>query len=150
MAVSGEGEILGAAAAWDQNAFKQTLVRGYAAPLRRLWPVINGVLRVAGFGALPHPGEALPMIYIAFLCVRDDNPEVTRVILEQIYADRQAGDCRFLVVGLHERDPLRPVMRAFPVFRYTSRLYLVCWDDGMEFVRSLDPARIPHLEAATL
>jgi hypothetical protein len=90
------------------------------------------------------------MMFVAFLCVRDDNAEAAEAILERIYADRQGGGCHFLIVGLHERDPLREVVEGFPVFRYTSRFYLVCWDDGMDFVRSLDPVRIPHLEVAPL
>jgi len=149
-AVSGEEDILGVAAAWDQSGFKQAVVRGYAPPLSSFRPVINVALKVAGFQPLPPLGEALRMMSVAFLCVRNDNIKVASAILERIHADRRNGDCHLLIVGLHERDPLRAVVERFPAFRYTSRLYLVCWDDGMDFVRSLDPARIPHLEVATL
>jgi len=100
--------------------------------------------------AMPAPGESLNMLHLAFCCVRNDDPAILTALMEQIYADHQAGGHHFLVAGFHERDPLRAAMIHFLTFRYTSRLYLVCWDDGLEFVNGLDPARIPHLEVATL
>jgi hypothetical protein len=62
VAVGGEGDVLGVAAAWDQSAFKQTVVQGYAAPLLWFRPVINGALRLAGFQPLPPPGADLRMM----------------------------------------------------------------------------------------
>lgn len=143
-------EIVGAAIVWDQSAFKQNIVQGYGAPIGILRPVLNGALRLAGFRPLPARGKALNFIYVAFACVRDDDPEIMRALLEHIYAEQQNGEKHYLLWGLHERDPLRAAARHFMMFRYTSRFYLACWDDGLDFVRRLDPARVPHLELATL
>ena len=150
VALNGGDEIIGVAAVWDQSAFKQNIVQGYRPPIGMLRPVINGGLRVAGFRPLPARGQALAALYIAFACVRGDDPEIMRALLEQIYAEQQRGDRHLLLWGLHERDPLRAAARCFMTFRYTSRFYLVCWDDGSEFVRSLDSSGVPHLELATL
>lgn len=150
VAIRGEDEIVGLAAVWDQSAFKQNIVEGYAAPVRLLRPAINVMLRLAGFRPMPACGEQLNMLYVAFCCARNDDPATLRFLLERIYADHQMGIHHFLVAGFHERDPLRAAMSHFLAFRYTSRLYLVYWDDGLDFVRRLDPGRVPHLEVATL
>lgn len=144
------GKILGVAAAWDQRAFKQVIVRGYAPPIRFARPVLSALLRFAGFRGLPAAGRSLNSVYVAFACVRDDDPGVMRALLGRIRAEHRDGDNRFLLYGLHERDPLAAAVRDFRAFRYVSRLYLVCWDDGLNFVNGLDPARIPHLEPASL
>lgn len=151
VAIGRQGQAIeGVVALWDQSRFKQNVVAGYAGPVRLLRPAINGLLGLAGHRPLPPVGQRLDMLYAAFLCVRDDNLETAQTLLEQVYAERRAGPHAFLVLGFHERDPLRAALRGFPAFRYTSRLYLVCWEDGLEFVSGLDPARIPHLEVATL
>lgn len=150
VALNGRDEIIGVAAVWDQNAFKQTIVKSYAAPIRLFRPLLNGALRLAGFRALPPPGLCLGALHVAFPCVRGDDPQIMRALLERIYAEHQNGRHHFLLLGFHERDPLAVVASHFLVFRYTSRLYLVCWDDGLDFVKTLDPAQIPHLELATL
>ena len=82
--------------------------------------------------------------------MRDDDPEVFRSLLERVYAEHQEGGDHFLALGLHERDPLRAALRHFMTFRYTSRCYLVCCDDGLAFVNKLDQEKVPYLELATL
>lgn len=152
VALNASGEIIGAAAAWDQNAFKQNIVRGYAAPLRFLRPLVNAWLWLEGLRPLPPIGKNLASIYVAFPCVRGDDPQVLLALLERIYTEHLNGPHHYLLVGLHERDPLAAAVRQLKAatFQYVSRLYLVCWDDRLDFVKGLDPMRIPHLELATL
>lgn len=150
VAVHPRGELLGVAAVWDQNAFRQHLVAGYAAPVRLGRPLLNLALQLGGFRPLPAPGRGLAALYVAFACVRGDDPGLLRALLEQIYAAHRHGPHHFLLLGLHERDPLRAALSHFLTFRYVSRFYIVCWDDGLDFVRRLDPSRVPYLELATL
>ena len=150
VAVDGAGGMAGVAAVWDQGGFKQNTVTGYAGPVQHLRPALNGVLRLTGFHPLPAPGEDLRLLYAAFACVRGNDPATLRAMLEHLYAQHQRGHHHFLVLGFHERDPLRAALSRFLAFRYVSRLYLVCWDDGLDFVNRLDPDLIPYLDAATL
>ena len=150
VAVNGQGELLGVAAAWDQSAFKQNIVAGYALPVRMLRPAINACLALAGFRPLPDPGQQLGSLYLAFCCVREDDPAVFRALLEQFYSEQQGSGYHFLVLGLHELDPLRAVLSHFLAFRYVSRCFLVCWDDGLDFVNKLDREKVPYLELAAL
>ncbi len=145
-----QGRIVGAAAAWDQSPFKQTLVAGYSGSLRMIRPLLNPLMAVAGFRDLPRPGSELRIRYVSFVCVAGNDPAVLSELLETIYADQQQGHADFLVIGFHERDPLRESVRPFLAIRYESTLYLACWEDGLAFVRNLDDGRIPFLDAATL
>ena len=146
----GGGRIVGAAAAWDQSAFRQTLVAGYAPALRIARPALNLALRLASRRPLPPPGQCLRFFHVAFPCIRDDNPSVFAALLERFHADHRNTPHDYFVVGLHERDPLRTALHRFPVLHYASRLYLACWEDGRPFCDSLDPRRIPHLDTAML
>ena len=54
-----------------------------------------------------------------------------------------------LLLGLHESDPLLPVAQSRAAICYTTRLYLVCWEDGEPFRAGLD-GRVPYLELGSL
>lgn len=142
--------IVGVAAAWDQSAFRQTFVAGYAPVLRLSRPALNLALRLAGHRPLPPPGQDLRLAHVAFPCVRNDEPAVLAALLERILADHRQSSRDFLVVGFHERDPLRAALRTFPALHYSSRLFLARWEDGRAFCDSLEATRIPHLETAML
>ncbi len=144
------GAIVGAAAWWDQTAFKQHRVTGYARPLGALRPLINPVLALTGYPRLPRPGDTLKTAYVSFPCVRDDDPAVFAALLRSMIVDRRGPGNPLVVVGFHEADPLLRALAPFPGFRYLSRLYLVCHPEGERFHRSLDQPRIPHLDVGTV
>lgn len=150
VAVTGQSRIVGALAVWDQSAFKQSVVQGYAGPVALSRPAINGALRMAGFAPLPGAGQALKAAYAAFICIANDDVRVLCALLERAREDNRRKGRHLLLAGFHDCDPLRAAMRHFPVFRYASRLYLVCWDDGLEAVKGLDATIVPYLELATL
>ncbi len=142
--------ILGVVALWDQHAFKQNRVESYAPTIGWMRPVLNTALRLTGFRNLPAPGEALNSLYLAFPCVQGDNVEILRALLEHLYLEYRNSGHHYLLLGFHERDPLRSVSSHFLTFQYISRFYRVCWEDGLDFVHALDSSRIPYLELATL
>ena len=144
-----QGRLLGAVAVWDQSDFKQTVVTGYSTGLGIIRPLLSRLMTAAGFHPLPPPGAALRTRYLSFVRVVRDDPAILSALLEAIYAD-QPGSVEFLVLGFHERDPLQACVRQFLAIRYASTLYLACWEDGLDFVRSLDDGRIPYLDPATL
>jgi hypothetical protein len=143
-------EIVAVAAAWDQSAFRQTMIAGYDPLLRVARPAANLLLRLRGLRPLPPVGERLRCFHLALVCVAGDEPEFLAALLDRFHADWRDSDCSCFLVGLHERDPLRPALRRFATLEYWSRLHLVHWDDGADFCAALEPTRIPHLETALL
>lgn len=143
-------QIVGVTAGWDQSAFRQVVVAGYAPALRITRPIVNLALAAVGRRPVPAPGQELKFFHAVFSCVRENDSVVFAALLERLFADNRRSPYDCFVVGLHECDPLRAALRGFPSFEYVSRLYLACWEDGRPFCETLDPSLIPHLETALL
>src|SRR5207248_2839454 len=135
-------------AAWDQHAFRQTVVHGYGAPLRWLRPAYNAWARLTGRPRLPGPGDAFRYRVAALPLVADDDPAVFAALIDAQLA-RVGGGAEYLLAGLYEADPLLAVLRRYRATWYTTRLFLACWEDGEELRQSLD-GRPPYLELGSL
>jgi hypothetical protein len=147
LAYRGE-RLVGTLAGWDQCAFRQTVVQDYETPLRWLRPFYNRWARFRGLPGLPAPGQAFPYLTAALPLVENDDPTVFAALLEALLA-RSRPDRGYLLLGLHEADPLLAVVRAYRATWYTTRLYLVCWQDGEGLRAELDE-RPPYLELGSL
>jgi hypothetical protein len=142
------GRLVGTLAGWDQHAFRQTVVQRYETPLRWLRPFYNGWARFRSLPGLPAPGQPFPYVTAALPLVADDDPAVFAALLENVLARPRRGR-GYLLLGLHEADPLLAVVRSYRAAWYTTRLYLVCWEDGEGLRAGLD-ARPPYLELGSL
>lgn len=144
-----DGEIAGILGVWDQSAYKQTVVRGYAGRLGVIRPFYNIAAKWRGRPRLPAIGEEIRSAYAAFVCVDGDDRRIFQALLRR--ACRLAGQRGFsyLMIGLEDRDPLLGVVRHCPHINYPSRLFLAGWDDGATFYERLDK-RIPYAEIAAL
>ncbi len=144
------GKITAVMALWNQSAFKQRRVEGYAPLAGMLRPLSNIMLRGMGLAPLPAPGEDLSARYASFVCVKNDDPTRLRKLLEMAYASLQRQHVHYLMIGFHERDPLIGAVSGLLRFTYRSRLYLVAWDDGRHFCDQLVGDRVPYLELGSL
>ena len=143
-------EVIGVVAKWDQSGFKQNIVTGYAGLLKSFRWALNLVLTMTRFKALPEPGEQLRMFYVSFVCIKDNDPKVLEKLLETLYQDNKTKEYHYCVIGFHERDDLQDAIRRYVSVRYTSRLYLVAWEDGVDMCNRIDRGRIPYLEIGTM
>jgi hypothetical protein len=134
-----QARVVGCIACWDQRAFKQVVVRGYAPRLGRVRPLLNMVSPLLGAPRLPPIDSELRFAYLSHLAVDDDD---TDVVVDLIAAARRlAGQRRldYVVLGVSSRSPVLPAVRR--VFRhrlYESVLYVGFWPDGEALARSLD------------
>jgi hypothetical protein len=143
-----DGELLGVLGAWDQYAFKQSVVAGYHGALAWLRPALNAWWWLRGSPRLPREGESLRFRVAALPLVRNDSVEVFDALLSHLVYRYAGGACTHLLVGLHERDPLLAVVRPRSVATYTTHLYLVSWNDAAKAVAASGCA--PYLELGTL
>jgi hypothetical protein len=137
-------------ALWDQRAFKQTVIRGYAPKLARARPLLNLVAPVMGRPRLPAPGARLESAFLSHLAIDEDDSEalVALVAAGCRVAARRGID--YAMVSLPNRHPLASVIRKrFPCHDYVSMIYLVFWEDGRDDADALDD-RIPYPEVAIL
>ena len=143
------GRLVGTLAGWDQHSFRQTLVHGYGAGLQRLRPFYNAWARWRGQPRLPPPGAAFRCLTAALPLVGDNDPVVFTALLDALAENRCDSHCEYLMLGLAEADPLLAALRTRPAIRYTTRLFLACWEDG-ELMRAGLDGRPPYLELGSL
>jgi hypothetical protein len=141
--------LAGVLAGWNQQSFRQTVVCGYSGALRWTRSVYNGWARVAGRPALPVPGNGLRSLTAALPVVADNNPHVFTALVESLLLTARPRSADYVLLGLHEADPLWPLARGLRGTRYTTQLYIVCWDDGEAEFHRLD-GRVPYLELGSL
>ena len=148
LAYSGQ-ELVGTMAAWDQTSFRQSLVIGYNRRLSLLRLPYNWIAPLLRYPMLPHPGSILDYFYLSLICIKENDPHVFTSLLARITKQYRSRHALFMA-GLHERDPLLPILRQYRYFPYVSHLYVVCWEDGEEDFRNLDRWRIPYVELGAL
>ena len=141
------GEFLATGALWDQRSYKQYVLQGYGGYFKFLYPFAK-LLPLFGFPALPAPGSTLAFCTLSFWAVKDQNPEIFSLFLEQ--ARRAARSFPFLIVGVHESHPLRSTLQKRPHISYKSKMYLVFWQEQQESVKSLRQENAPYLECSML
>ncbi len=139
-------EIVGVAAAWDQTAFRRTIVAGYSKWLSYTRPLYNAWARISGVPSLPSVGSFLNYFYLSLVCIKDDDLEIFSNIISEIAVYKKQP---FMMVGMHENDPLISAFTNIPHHQYLSQLYVVFWEDGEQLISRLDN-RCPYIELGSL
>jgi len=151
-------DIAACVALWDQNAFKQTIVDGYAGRLSRLRPAINLAAPLLRAPRLPPAGEALQQVYLSHVAVPDDDGNTFHTIVDAALAEAHQRGHTLALLGLATRHPLADWLRRhYRPREYRAWLHLVQWngpdnaqpDARLPDVR-LPDARLPHVEIAVL
>lgn len=142
-------ELTGILAGWDQQAFRQTVVCGYRGALRWTRPVLNAWAGLAGWPKLPAPGHGFRSLTAALPLVVDNDPQIFAALLDALLAQARSRLVDYLLIGLHENDPLWPVAKRHGGTCYTTHAFVVCWHDGESEFRQLD-RRVPYLELGSL
>ncbi len=143
-------EIVGTLAVWDQTPFKQSRIEGYSGWLRGLRSLCNVYARCRRMPTLPAARQELRYGTQALVCIRGDNPEVYSALLrEALMRMETSGRLPLLAAGLHERDPLLPVLKSLPGYGCDSKVYICHWPDGEAEWRNLD-RRPPYIELGAL
>lgn len=144
------GKAVGCLAIWDQQGFKQNVVRGYGKTLRWARPFVNAASRVAALPRLPAVGQPIPHAYVSHVAIDGDNPSVLVALLRRALDVANRRKLAYLALGLMDRNPMLELVRkTFRHIDYRAILYVVYWPDGAARAEALD-SRVPHVEVATL
>ncbi len=147
--VCGDGD-RGCLALWDQRAFKQTVIRGYAQRLARLRPLYNLAAPLVGRPRLPAPGARLENAFLSHVAVVDDDADTLVGLVARGCQLAMERGIDYVMLAFAARNPLAGIVRrSFPCHEYVSVMYAVFWQDGEQAVDALDD-RIPHPEVAIL
>jgi len=122
------GRIVAAAAVWDQRAFRQTVIDGYAGALQLTRPWINVVQRLRGAPPLPPPGAVLAQGALLGATVPD--PRDWPALWHGLQARAVAAGVSWLAVTRDANDPqLDALRRLLRPREYRTTLYEVSWPD---------------------
>jgi hypothetical protein len=136
-----EGErVRGCLALWDQNRFKQTVVRGYSGLFKRWRWAINLGARLWGWPHLPAPHSPFHFAFASHLAIDHDRVDLFGPLLRAVYNEAASRGYSYFMFGLNESHPAFSLVRTtYRYIDYRSQLYLVNWPDS--------PVPRPQLEA---
>jgi hypothetical protein len=136
--VEQSSRVVGTLARWNQQPFKQQVVRGYDELWLRLRLYVNLAARFGLAPRLPAIGEAVRSSFASHLAVDDDNPEVAAALLAAVHNSAlEAGD-DYLLLGLDTNHPFTRLARSFRRVVYATQLFLAAWGEEEELTRQLD------------
>lgn len=141
-------ELIGVIGCWDQSSFKQTIVNGYHGKWKIIKPIYNLLSPLMGYKRLPQCGEKIEYLYLSFVAIKDNQPKIYESILKHIYRLYANSKYHYIIVGLHEYDPLNKALSSFKSIKYNSRMYVVSYKPVD--MQSLNKNGIPYLECARL
>ncbi len=144
-----QDRIVGTLGAWDQLAFRRSIVHGYGPVLSQLRPLVNAWAGIRGRSGLPTCGESLRILFAAVPLIQDDDPDCFRLILETCLKLNSGRGFSHLVLGVSQRDPLLAILKRYSNTIYRTRLCYVQWDPKASLHRTLDD-RPPYLEVGCL
>lgn len=145
-----DGKIIGCLAIWDQQGYKQTVVRAYKGPVRVLRFLINLAAPLLGIPRLPPAGNPFSHAYLSHVAVDDLDGEVLRTLVANAVNASAGQGYDYLTIGFAQRNPqLDTVKRNFRHIEYRSIICVFHFEDGVKAVDELDD-RIPHVEIAVL
>ena len=124
-----EGErILACGALWDQRAFRQTVIRGYARGLSAARPLINLGAQFLGTTRLPPMGTTLRHAFISPIAFEAGYESLLPDFVETFFTMATRRGIEFLTLGLPAHDARLPALRRrFSTRSYHSGLYRVSW-----------------------
>ncbi len=143
------GELVGVLGTWNQTLFKQAVICGYSNRIRWTRPWYNAWAALSRRPPLPRAGSELPSAVAAVPVVTGNDAHVWQMLIGAAARRVKKVQQGYLLVGLHERDPLLAYMQPRAVASYATRVYYVCWPDGEQLRATLDE-RPPYLELGTL
>lgn len=124
--VRDRGTIVAAAGVWDQRAFRQVRIAGYAGVLRWARPVIHAAARLGLAPPLPPPGGVVAQGAVVAPTVRDD--AWWPALWQALRAHAAQCGLAWLTITRDMADPQWPaVQRAAGGRVYRTRLYDVRW-----------------------
>jgi len=135
-------EIVACGAIWNQQSFKQYVVKSYAGVFKLLY----NVSRLFRLAVLPPVGGYLPINMLAFCGVRDFDSGCFDLFLRKVLAVVPRN--QLLSVGFSTSNPFLKTAKGIKHILYKSKIYIVDPDKRGEDVQLVEGPI--HIECATL
>lgn len=124
------GEIVAAAALWNQTDYKQYVVKKYGR-IMRLARFFNPVLSLLGYMKLPKENENLDFPMLAFFLSKDDSLEHYKRFLSGIHQEIKKS-YEIYVIGMPKNHFAREVFDKLPSIHFDTTLYSMQFKNAKE------------------
>ena len=124
-----DGQIIGAMGAWDQIAFRQLVVEHYSPTQTLMRPLYNAWSSLRGRPRFPAVGHPSRHLMAAFPLTRPGDERTFFSLIDGLRRRTNGTAHESLLVGVYERDKIRPLLCKEACFTYVTNVYLVSWDD---------------------
>jgi hypothetical protein len=145
-----DNTLVGTLGVWDQSHFRRWYVKAYSARFQILKPFYNLYAYITGKPRLPQRGHAFHYSFLNLMCIKNDDPQILKSLLQKIWNDFKKSSSKVLCAGFHIDDTLEQIIKKHPHLKIQSRLYVVNWQDGEEEFKKIDQTKIPYLEIGSL
>lgn len=137
-----DDNIIGVVGTWDQSRFKQIIINGYKGKMKYI-SKFNDLFHLN----IPKVSENIRLLYANLITIKNNDPNIFRSLITKICLDNIKF--QYLSIGLHENDQLGNAFKKMKYIKYSSRLYIVCWDEEIDYFKKIDK-RTPYIEISTL
>lgn len=109
----------------DMSAVKQNVVVGLPMLLRTLVDTLRLVSQAVPLWTLPRVGQAMRLLYLQHLAYQEGYQGALRQLLQHIRHEAFRQHYAFVVLGLHERDPIRALVHRLPKLTFVSHGFVM-------------------------
>lgn len=143
-----QGELTAMAGLWNQKAFKQTRVSGYAPLLKAVRPFYNGLTRFTGHLPLPKPGTLSSYLMLHSVVIKDNDTQRFDRLLRHIRHAVEDSGATAIACGFDSNDPLLSVAQQHRGHALHSRHFIATYQPDL--LPPLDPMRLQYPEISRL
>lgn len=97
--------IVGVAAIWDQQIFKQTVIRGYSKLFNIIRPILNVLSPITGYSKLPRPGNQITYDVMSHKVIDKKHFGSVYAIASEMLKEIEKKGKMFLMVGCDKYSP---------------------------------------------
>jgi hypothetical protein len=116
----------------DMSTVKQNVVIGLPRLLRTLVDTLRLVSQAVPLWTLPRVGQAMRLLYLQHLAYQEGHHGALRQLLQHIRHEAFRQQYAFVVLGLHERDPVRALVRRLPKLTFVSHGFVMSVSQNRE------------------
>lgn len=106
---------------FDASSFKQNVVIKMPVALRIALNTLKFGGKLFRFFDFPNDGQPLRMLYVRNIAFTEGHEAGLRLLLQKIRYRAFQKRYSFVSIGIHEKDPLRFLVRGLPKFTFVSR-----------------------------
>jgi hypothetical protein len=132
---------------FDPSSFKQNVVIKMPMALKIVVNTLKFGGRLFRFFDFPNVGQPLRMMYVRNIAFTGGHEAGLRLLLQKIRYLAFQKRYSFVCIGIHEKDPLRFLVRGLPKFTFVSRGFVTSLNDDRDNVARII-SRIPFEDYA--